>query len=212
MNKKICDIALGVHKTPSNPYVYMLNMLIIFAINSSLFHDTQRETHPKAESANADMTVYNHTYTIIYDLYTIFIGIFKQRDLNDIWYINIFVEPGPRHLKIENPTPDSYNRIVSQHATTFLTTHIAWSRLNDFVITVVRSSGLAPLTASSPVPPSTRLDEFQRRLKTAKTNIDRLGGGGSHTRKKHRMKYKINNTKRRFTKEKLCMTRKRART
>jgi hypothetical protein len=191
-------------------------MLIIFAINSSLYHDTQRDTHPKAGSANDDIAFYQHTYLIIYDLYTIFIEIFEKRDPNDIWYINIFVKPGPRNLKIENPTPDSYKRIVIQQATAFQTQHLPWIALNDFVATTVRSAAmLAPLSVR---PSSSQLDrdkkaaKIKNQLKTVKKSIERLGVGGSHTRKKHRMKYRMNNTKRRFTKEKLCMTRKRART
>jgi hypothetical protein len=189
INEKIYDVASSTMHESADKYVYRLNMIIIFAINSSLAHS----------SLMRSSVTYDHTYSIIYHLYKIFIGVFEDKDVRHIFYINIFVNPGRKQTTIETK-PKTYELIVESKTDIFLDTNSS-KELNKFLgekyLPPLEPSGSARPASSRNVKVPSELSERIKRLG---------GGGGSHTRKKPRMKSKINTTRRRFTKEKLRKT------
>ena len=159
------------YKNTTDPYIYRINLLIVFAINYSLEH------HVKAQLVKdpPKSLKYNFTYDILFMIYNVFIGVFKQKSRNNnMFYINIFIntdtsiekreERANRGTSIQStavkdtmvldklPIPFTYEAIVQEQIYKLTNENARWKAFEES-ITRATQGALPPIAKSRPSTP-----------------------------------------------------------
>jgi hypothetical protein len=153
-------------KIKTDPYIYRINLLIIFAINYSLEHHVKAQlVKDPPKSVN-----YNFTYDILFMIYNVFIGVFKQKSRNQMFYTNIFIkdtgdaeraerlakrEPNPDKKMTALatlPNPFTYEAIVQEQIFKLKQENAQWKAFEES-ITRATQGALPPIPQSRPSTP-----------------------------------------------------------